>query len=452
MRKMNKKGFTIVELVIVIAVIAILAAVLIPTYSSLVKKANESADIQAVRQMNTILATYTDGSIENVRDAIEALDEENIDLENYTPMTKDTYFYFYIENGTPKIVYMDKAGKAIYPTDANTSNMQLMSLSGDTPVDSSWYDKKEVEGNTVKVSIANGAQMADLMNNISKLTANTQITKIEITLTDDIDMMGSSASFGDVEKNIVLDGGDHTISGLRVDRNSVNGSWNGDPRKQGFALFNKVSNASVDVKNLKIKDFVVGNTDESGIMSGHCAVLFGNITKATVTVEDVTIDNCIVVGNGKVGSIIGYVSNDSETKVSLKNVTVTNTALYGSSFIAKAIGFVACDSEKTNCTVTFESCGFNDVSVGINETDWRLGWETDGKPDKNWEDKAVIPADIITHSNGDKFVPYMNGKNEDIMGATTDNWYWTGIRSTVKVEDKKVKLNDSGSANITPDT
>lgn len=42
MRKTNRKGFTIVELVIVIAVIAILAAVLIPTFASIVSKANES--------------------------------------------------------------------------------------------------------------------------------------------------------------------------------------------------------------------------------------------------------------------------------------------------------------------------------------------------------------------------------------------------------------------------
>ena len=42
----KKKGFTIVELVIVIAVIAILAAVLIPNLSRLVTKANESAAMQ----------------------------------------------------------------------------------------------------------------------------------------------------------------------------------------------------------------------------------------------------------------------------------------------------------------------------------------------------------------------------------------------------------------------
>ena len=53
--KLKRKGFTIVELVIVIAVIAVLAAVLIPTFSNLIKKANESVDIQLVRNMNVIL-------------------------------------------------------------------------------------------------------------------------------------------------------------------------------------------------------------------------------------------------------------------------------------------------------------------------------------------------------------------------------------------------------------
>ena len=46
--KMNKKGFTIVELVIVIAVIAILAAVMIPTFSSVVSNAQASAVEQKV--------------------------------------------------------------------------------------------------------------------------------------------------------------------------------------------------------------------------------------------------------------------------------------------------------------------------------------------------------------------------------------------------------------------
>ena len=53
MRKMNKKGFTIVELVIVIAVIAILAAVMIPTFSGIIGKANDSSALQEARTAYT---------------------------------------------------------------------------------------------------------------------------------------------------------------------------------------------------------------------------------------------------------------------------------------------------------------------------------------------------------------------------------------------------------------
>ena len=49
MKKSNKKGFTIVELVIVIAVIGILAAVLVPTFSGVMKNAKQSAAVQKAR-------------------------------------------------------------------------------------------------------------------------------------------------------------------------------------------------------------------------------------------------------------------------------------------------------------------------------------------------------------------------------------------------------------------
>lgn len=51
----NIKGFTLVELVIVIAVIAILAGVLIPTFSNIIEKANASNDISLVRNINNAL-------------------------------------------------------------------------------------------------------------------------------------------------------------------------------------------------------------------------------------------------------------------------------------------------------------------------------------------------------------------------------------------------------------
>ena len=48
MKRHNKKGFTLVELVIVIAVIAVLAAVLIPTFTSVLKNAEKSAAMQQI--------------------------------------------------------------------------------------------------------------------------------------------------------------------------------------------------------------------------------------------------------------------------------------------------------------------------------------------------------------------------------------------------------------------
>lgn len=52
----NKKGFTVVELVIVIAVIGVLSGVLIPAFLSLSGKANEASDQSLVKNLNTVLA------------------------------------------------------------------------------------------------------------------------------------------------------------------------------------------------------------------------------------------------------------------------------------------------------------------------------------------------------------------------------------------------------------
>lgn len=66
MNRTNKKGFTIVELVVVIAVIAILAAVLIPNLSRLVNKAKDSSTMQnAESALKTMLLYQTDGALED---------------------------------------------------------------------------------------------------------------------------------------------------------------------------------------------------------------------------------------------------------------------------------------------------------------------------------------------------------------------------------------------------
>ena len=91
MKKLNNKGFTIVELVIVVAVIAILAAVLIPTVSGLVKTAQTSADVTLVKNVNLILATEraTEGKNATMQQALEDALEGGYDVKKLTPTNSD---------------------------------------------------------------------------------------------------------------------------------------------------------------------------------------------------------------------------------------------------------------------------------------------------------------------------------------------------------------------------
>lgn len=86
MKKMKnklKKGFTIVELVIVIAVIAILAAVLIPTFSSITNSARESAALQEAKSGSETILALTTGTLPEDSAFLVAEDEES-DTNDYT--------------------------------------------------------------------------------------------------------------------------------------------------------------------------------------------------------------------------------------------------------------------------------------------------------------------------------------------------------------------------------
>jgi type IV pilus assembly protein PilA len=49
MKKMNKKGFTLAELLIVVAIIAVLVAIAIPVFNAQLEKSREATDIANVR-------------------------------------------------------------------------------------------------------------------------------------------------------------------------------------------------------------------------------------------------------------------------------------------------------------------------------------------------------------------------------------------------------------------
>mgnify|MGYP004528627383 CR=1 FL=1 len=132
MKKLNKKGFTIVELVIVIAVIAILAAVLIPTFATVIEKANRSAAMQNARNAVSTMEMVEDGQIPEGTFYIKSgdyyftLKDRQLDTDSITKEkpAEDLGGRLYYGNKDFDKVEIYKAGAytfALRTTDADTS-------------------------------------------------------------------------------------------------------------------------------------------------------------------------------------------------------------------------------------------------------------------------------------------------------------------------------------------
>lgn len=102
LRKSNKKGFTLVELVIVIAVLAILAAIAIPTVTNVIETANTNTDAANCQTIELALksadaenaaGTWTGSTVE------DALKHEGLNLTTLqggikTATGTDKVFYY----------------------------------------------------------------------------------------------------------------------------------------------------------------------------------------------------------------------------------------------------------------------------------------------------------------------------------------------------------------------
>ncbi|MDD4815700.1 MAG: type II secretion system protein [Clostridia bacterium] len=105
--KKLKKAFTLTELVIVIAVIAILAAVLIPTYTSLVRKANISSDTQLATTFNSLISNAT-----SMQEVVDILDEEGYGIGKLNPTTENCRFVW--DAVSKQILFVDENFNVLY--------------------------------------------------------------------------------------------------------------------------------------------------------------------------------------------------------------------------------------------------------------------------------------------------------------------------------------------------
>ena len=162
MKRTDKKGFTIVELVIVIAVIAILAAVLIPNLSKMVRNAKESSDIQLIRNMNTAMQVESVGGTkryDTAHDAITAATAAGYDLtkislsdkENTILWDEENQCFAYLRKGETTPEYVPNSKK----DNTNTPAEKLWKVYDVVPDDGFKYSVYWNGGDTETINVEN---------------------------------------------------------------------------------------------------------------------------------------------------------------------------------------------------------------------------------------------------------------------------------------------------------
>ena len=122
--KMNKKGFTLIEMLVVIAIIAVLVAIVVPTVSKSTEKSKAAADAANLR---TIAAEA----------AIDYLDNDALDV-TYTATCKtfpaaSVEVYKNDDTGEIKAVYVVAAAEGVTGGSYDVASFSTVAENGGTP-------------------------------------------------------------------------------------------------------------------------------------------------------------------------------------------------------------------------------------------------------------------------------------------------------------------------------
>ena len=313
--KRNQRGFTIVELVIVIAVIAILAAVLIPTFTSLINKANISADQQAVRQMNTALAIdeAENGRAETVEQALDVLNKAGYKANEYIALA-DGYQFYWDQSTNRVVLYNNNGNKIEYPEDAAEKykdykdefslNFKTLNINeyvtldktpSGSPIDSAEALKEVLKSaatfQTVKIAGDISMTAAEFQANYSE-TKSTNIDLNEKTLS----LTGNSLQIVDDNKVTLTNGsvnGSLSVSGagrLSLDQVEVTGL------SGNYGVWIGGEAAEINIKDSVIVGDVYGITTNAGTAAnyGVNGTISGTVIKTEETESD---DNTAILLN-----------------------------------------------------------------------------------------------------------------------------------------------------------
>ena len=320
MRNMKKKGFTIVELVVVVAVIAILAAVLIPTFSGIIAKARLNADEQTVTNMNKYVAmAAAEEDFEFAADAVNALYDNGFNVGKFKTFSKG-YHYAYggVENN--KFYLLDKAGEIVFPENDATDTATLWGFFNS--------EKGDYIPTVTKYIALSSIANADLFNGYD-CAFRSETTKYTLDLND----MAITVAAKGTNKNITLLNGTvldtvadgYTLGNGAAKKGAMNPAAikeiapvNGTVTVENILLYNNSQvNLTVDEEAKKVV-FTNCTFDLSkGTTSSH-ALYFGD---GNETVESYEFINC-TFGLNKANVFIR--GNAASPDVTIKNCTISS--------------------------------------------------------------------------------------------------------------------------------
>lgn len=126
-KSLNNKGFSLVELIIVIAIMAVLIGVLAPQYIGYVKKSRVATDLQNAESVATQIAvvladkeagTATSKSVTENSAVWTEVTTTEVDAVPTSKVDKTNKFYYKVDNHTVHVAIGTSAtaAKEVYPT------------------------------------------------------------------------------------------------------------------------------------------------------------------------------------------------------------------------------------------------------------------------------------------------------------------------------------------------
>ena len=277
-KNLKKKGFTLVELVVVVAVIAVLSAILIPTIGCFVEQAKETNDMATVRLLNTALVEdeAANGTPATMTQALAAMDRKGYDIEKLNLRSTGEIYW----DGANNRFMLLKGDEVLYgdnttPESERYNWWKLLKNGDELSATYSNYLKEGYEVSGGALTISTGLDVGE----------NTGITAV--TYAND----GTA-------KNVVIrtNGGELTVN-APLDTVTHYG-------KSGKVVITAVASASYHEKGEVNGDIIV--------TKGH-VVLENNSSVGTVKVSDEAVANKVKLSNNSDKALIVI---DSDNKIS----------------------------------------------------------------------------------------------------------------------------------------